>query len=76
MSDIVSDPALGITTIDNIYDKICEYEELYQSHLEARKGKRYRDDVLVFTDNLEENLASKRTYLADLQARQIQTVLC
>lgn len=56
MSEIISDPTPGMSVIDNIYDKICEYEELYQSYIEARKGKRYRDDVLVFTDNLEENL--------------------
>ena len=46
----------GMVTLDDIYDEICSYEGLYQSHLEARKGKRYRDDVLVFTDRLEENL--------------------
>lgn len=56
MTEIVSDPAPGIVILDNIYDKICDYEELYQSHIEARKGKRYRDDILVFTDRLEENL--------------------
>ena len=43
----------GMVTLDYIYDEICSYEGLYQSHLEARKGKRYRDDVLVFTDRLE-----------------------
>lgn len=52
----LSDTAPGMVTLDDVYDRICEYEELYQSHLEARKGKRYRDDVLVFTDKLEENL--------------------
>lgn len=46
----------GMVTLDDIYDEICSYEGLHQSHLEARKGKRYRDDVLVFTDRLEENL--------------------
>lgn len=46
----------GCFVLDNLYEKICDYEELYQSHLEARKGKRYRDDVMVFSDNLEENL--------------------
>lgn len=45
MSEIISDPTPGMSVIDNIYDKICEYEELYQSYIEARKGKRYRDDV-------------------------------
>lgn len=56
MTEIVSDPAPGMMILDDIYDKICDYEELYQSHIEARKGKRYRDDILVFTDRLEENL--------------------
>lgn len=46
----------GFSTIDDVYDKICDYEELYKSHLEARKGKRFRDDVMIFTDRLEENL--------------------
>lgn len=52
----ISETTEGMATLDDIYDRICEYEELYQSHLEARKGKRYRGDVLVFTDRLEENL--------------------
>lgn len=56
MTEIISDPAPGIVMLDDIYDKICDYEELYQSHIEARKGKRYRDDILMFTDRLEENL--------------------
>lgn len=56
MEKNLSDTAPGMATLDDVYDRICEYEELYQSHLEARKGKRYRDDVLVFTDKLEENL--------------------
>lgn len=52
----ISDTAPGMVILDDVYDRICEYEELYHSHLEARKGKRYRDDVLLFTDKLEENL--------------------
>lgn len=52
----ISDTTPGMAILDDVYDGICEYEELYKSHLEARKGKRYRDDVLVFTDKLEENL--------------------
>lgn len=56
MCENTTDPAPGMVIIDDIYDKICEYEHLYQSHLEARKGKRYRDDVMLFTDSLEENL--------------------
>lgn len=56
MADILKGPTQGMTVLDDVYDNICEYEWLYQSHLEARKGKRYRNDILVFTDNLEENL--------------------
>lgn len=56
MCENTTDPALGMIIIDDIYGKICEYEHLYQSHIEARKGKRYRDDVMLFTDRLEENL--------------------
>lgn len=56
MEKNISDAAPGMVILDDVYDRICEYEELYQSHLEARKGKRYRDDVLLFTDRLEENL--------------------
>ena len=56
MSEFVSDAVPGMVILDDVYDTICEYEELYQSHIEARKGKRYRDDVLLFTDRLEENL--------------------
>lgn len=52
----ISETTEGMAILDDVYDRICQYEELYQSHLEARKGKRYRDDVLVFTDRLEENL--------------------
>lgn len=42
--------------LTDIYGQIYDYEGLYQSYLEARKNKRYRDDVLKFTDRLEENL--------------------
>lgn len=51
-----SDTVPGMAVLDNVYDDICQYEELYQSHLEARKGKRYRNDVMLFTDDLEGNL--------------------
>ncbi|NNG67359.1 reverse transcriptase/maturase family protein [Caldanaerobacter subterraneus] len=42
--------------IKNMYEKIYDFENLYQAYLEARKNKRYRDEVLKFTANLEENL--------------------
>lgn len=42
--------------IKNIYKTLYSYENLYQAYLEARKGKRFRDEVLSFSYNLEENL--------------------
>lgn len=43
-------------TLENIYSKIYDYENLYNAFLQARKNKRYRNDVLKFSSNLEENL--------------------
>lgn len=43
-------------TLRNIYPAIYDFDNLYQAYLEARKAKRYRQDVLQFTMNLEENL--------------------
>jgi len=42
--------------IKNIYGEICSYENLYKAYLNARKTKRLREEVLTFTNNLEENL--------------------
>lgn len=42
--------------LDNVFDRMCDFDELYKAHLNARKGKRFREDVLLFTDRLEENL--------------------
>lgn len=43
-------------SIKNIYAKIYDFENLYKAWEEARKGKRYRDDVLIFNRNFEEHL--------------------
>ena len=40
----------------NLYEKIYSFENLYNAYLKARKNKRYREEVLRFTANLEENL--------------------
>ena len=54
--DFGTEPTPGMAVLADVYPKMCEYEELYESYLEARKGKRFRDDVMLFADNLEENL--------------------
>lgn len=49
--------------LDNIYNDIYDYENLYIAYLNARKGKRYRKEVLEFTNNLEENLITLQNEL-------------
>ncbi len=41
---------------NDLYQKIYSFENLYEAYKSARKDKSYRDDVLKFTANLEENL--------------------
>jgi RNA-directed DNA polymerase len=40
----------------NIFYKICQYETLYRAYNNARKGKRYKKEILSFSYHLEENL--------------------
>lgn len=42
----------------NLYKQIYDFENLYNAYIKARKNKRYRQEVLAFTANLEENLIS------------------
>ena len=42
--------------IKNIYDEICTFENLYIAYKNARKNKRFRDEVLDFSTNVEEYL--------------------
>lgn len=42
--------------IKKIYDEICSFENLHTAYLQARKNKRYREEVLGFTSNVEEFL--------------------
>ena len=43
-------------TYKDIYPDVYAFEALYEGYLRARKGKRYRPEVLRFTKCLEENL--------------------
>lgn len=47
----------------NLYEQIYDYENLYNAYLEARKSKRYREGVLRFSANLEENLIVLQNHL-------------
>ena len=44
-------------TFKNLYPQICEFENLYRAHRQARKGgKRKRAEVAEFEHNLTDNL--------------------
>jgi retron-type reverse transcriptase len=43
-------------TLRNMYQQIYDFDNLYAAYLEARKCKRYRQDVLRYSMNLEEGL--------------------
>ncbi len=41
---------------DNLFDKICSFENIHSAYFKARKGKRFKKDILLFNYNLEANL--------------------
>ena len=43
-------------TVNNIFDKTFTFEALLKAYRRARRGKQCRDEVLKFTDKLEENI--------------------
>lgn len=43
-------------TYKNLYNQICSFENLEKAYKQAKKGKRYRNDVLRFSEHLEQNL--------------------
>lgn len=47
----------------NLFEKVCDFDNLYLSYLKARDGKRYRGPVLQFTNRLEDNLVDIQTQL-------------
>jgi len=51
-------------TYNNLWDTITDWDNLYQSFLAARKGKRYKPGSLRFCANLEENLTNIQNHLA------------
>ena len=43
-------------TYNNLFPQIFSFQNLFNAYLKARKNKRYKDEVLQFSANLEENL--------------------
>jgi retron-type reverse transcriptase len=50
-------------TIKDLLPAIYDFENLYEAWDAARKGKRYRDEVLQFTHDLEANLIDIQNHL-------------
>jgi len=50
-------------TSKNLFDSVCSFENLHLAYLRARKCKKYRDYVLEFSYNLEQNLLKLRKEL-------------
>jgi len=50
-------------TYNNLWERVVSFENLRLAYLEARKGKRYKDEVLQFSFNLEENLTNLQNHL-------------
>lgn len=46
-----------------MWAEICTFENLHKAYLHARKNKRYREEILRFSSNLEENLFALRDKL-------------
>ncbi len=51
------------TTIKDIFPAIYDFENLYEAWENARKGKRYREEVLQFSYDLEANLIDIQNHI-------------
>lgn len=48
---------------EHVFERFVDFENLYGGYLLARKSKRYKDEVLSYTANLEENLITAQNQL-------------
>jgi RNA-directed DNA polymerase len=42
--------------MEDLYSKICDFENIFSAYLKARKCKRYKDEILRFSYKIENNL--------------------
>lgn len=47
----------------DIYSQISSFDTIYQAYVDARRGKRYRPEVVRYSLNLEENLLNIHNHL-------------
>lgn len=52
----MSDSRQGMATIEDAWPVVCSFAWLLEANRNARKGKRYRAEVMNFTARLEDNL--------------------
>lgn len=50
-------------TVNGLWSQVIDFENLHAAYLEARKGKRFRAEVLRYSINAEENLANLQNHL-------------
>ena len=48
---------------EHVFERFVDFENLYGGYLLARRNKRYRNEVLAYTANLEENLINSQNHL-------------
>jgi len=51
---------------DNLFNKVVDIENIYLGYIKAKKGKKYRKEVLSFSFNLEQNLLKIQEELKNL----------
>jgi len=56
---------VDMKTIKHIKERVTDHENLYRAYLHARKSKRFRDEVLEFSADLEDNLHELQVTLRD-----------
>ena len=54
-----------MAVIENAWPTICSFEWLLEAHRNARKGKRYRPEIMGFTSKLEDNLLTIQLCMKD-----------
>ena len=59
----------------HVFDKFIQFENLYDGYLLARRHKRFKDEILSYTANLEEQLIDAQNHLIwhDLQITGIHS---
>lgn len=50
-------------TVKNLFLEIVSFENLFKAWENARKGKKYRNDVMEYSDKLEENIINTQNHL-------------